>query len=157
MEVGEDPLFYDSGQAVGRCQREDDDGRGVAIGAPGWAELPTAVGQLMVLEERDGLRRCGAYRKGEDSQRVVEQLTVVGAGRRIVRTGEVLKEIVGGEVGGTESGSRNRHDQAAQVSRRLLLVGDMRAKGIDWGLSRRCETRDRLTTGHQPKHGVFRS
>ncbi len=157
MEVGKDALFHDSGHAVCRCQSEDDDGRGVAIGAPGCAELPTAVGQLTVFEDRDGLRRCGAHRKGEDSQRVVEQLTVVCAGRRIVRTGEVLKEVACGEVGGAQSGSRNRHDQASDISRGLFLVGDMQAQGIDWGLSSRCETRDRLTIGNQPEHGVFRS
>src|SRR6202040_199088 len=99
MEVGKDALLHASGHAVCRCQREDDDGRGVAIGAPGCAELPTAVGQLTVSEERDGLSWCGAHRKGEDGQRVVEQLTVVRAGRRIIRTGEVLKEVACGEVG----------------------------------------------------------
>src|SRR6202011_2969819 len=102
LEVAERVLLYVRGHAVCRCQGEDDDGGGVGIVAPGGAELPTAVGQLTVLEEGDGLRRCGACRKGENGERVVEELVVVCAGRRIVRADEVLQQVACGEVRRTQ-------------------------------------------------------
>ena len=155
MEVVERSLFHNGGHAVGRRERQHDDGRGVGVGAPPCAELPAPVGQLTVPEERDGLGGSGPSRKGEDGEGVIEELTVVRTGGGSVGAGEILEQVASGEFGGRESRSRHRHDQTADVSGRLFLIDDVCAQRVDGGLSSRCETGHRLTIGNQTENGVF--
>ena len=106
-------------------QCHQDERRRVGIRAEPCLEFPAPVSLLLTRQKVLRFDRSRACRQCEQGERVVEELGVVRAGLRVVRALQVLEEIVRGELRRIESGSRDGHDQASDVARRLFLVSDV--------------------------------